>query len=194
LVVIVPASHRVSLMPIVPDTKDWTWVLERRCPECGFDASTFPREDVAELLRENAGSWRKVLARADPALLTRRPSDDRWSALEYACHVRNVCRLYDFRLRLMLTEDDPDFPNWDQDVTAIEDRYNEQDPALVVDDLVDAALALADGFDGVRGEAWNRTGTRSDGAHFTIDTFGRYMIHDPVHHLWDVEEGLARLA
>lgn len=20
---------------IVPDTKDWTWVLERPCPECG---------------------------------------------------------------------------------------------------------------------------------------------------------------
>ena len=23
-------------MPIVPDDKDWTWVLERRCPQCGF--------------------------------------------------------------------------------------------------------------------------------------------------------------
>ena len=22
---------------ITPDTKDWTWVLERTCPECGFD-------------------------------------------------------------------------------------------------------------------------------------------------------------
>jgi hypothetical protein len=24
-------------MTIVPDTKDWTWVLRRPCPECGFD-------------------------------------------------------------------------------------------------------------------------------------------------------------
>ena len=22
-------------MPIEPDTKDWTWVLHERCPECG---------------------------------------------------------------------------------------------------------------------------------------------------------------
>jgi hypothetical protein len=22
---------------IVPDTKDWTWVLDRPCPECGLD-------------------------------------------------------------------------------------------------------------------------------------------------------------
>ena len=26
--------------PITPDTKDWTWVLERPCPECGFDPAT----------------------------------------------------------------------------------------------------------------------------------------------------------
>jgi hypothetical protein len=26
-------------MPITPDTKDWTWVVEERCPECGFGRS-----------------------------------------------------------------------------------------------------------------------------------------------------------
>ena len=31
-----------------------------------------------------------------------------------------------------------------------------------------------------------RTGRRSDGAHFTVETFARYFIHDPVHHLYDV--------
>ena len=29
---------------IVPDDKDWTWVLQRECPECGFDASSLPPE------------------------------------------------------------------------------------------------------------------------------------------------------
>jgi len=24
---------------IQPDTKDWTWVLSQRCPECGFTAT-----------------------------------------------------------------------------------------------------------------------------------------------------------
>ena len=23
--------------PIAPDTKDWTWVLEQPCAECGFE-------------------------------------------------------------------------------------------------------------------------------------------------------------
>jgi hypothetical protein len=38
----------------------------------------------------------------------------------------------------------------------------------------------------VTGGQWQRTGVRSDGALFTVETFGRYLVHDPTHHLWDV--------
>ena len=180
-------------MPIEPDTKDWTWVLDRACPECGFDASGVDRARVGQMVRDNAAEWRQVLARPRDELTTR-PSHDRWSALEYACHVRDVFRLYDQRLALMLTEDDPDFANWDQDVAAVADRYDEQDPAQVAAAIGEAAVPLADRFDGVDGDAWQRTGNRSDGATFTVDTFARYFIHDPVHHLDDVAKGFAVLA
>jgi hypothetical protein len=175
---------------IEPDTKDWTWVVERPCDECGFDASSTPASEVAGLLRDNAAAWRPLLDR--PAV-AERPSPDRWSALEYACHVRDVYRLYDERLALMLTEDDPTFPNWDQDAAAVEDRYGEQDPATVVAEIEAAGAAVADSFDRVPADAWPRTGTRSDGARFTIDTFARYLVHDPIHHLHDVRQGFARL-
>jgi hypothetical protein len=177
-------------MPIVPETKDWTWVLERTCDECGFDTSSFAREDSGELIRANAAEWPVLLAHAEVAT---RPSDDRWSGLEYACHVRDVFRLYDERLRLMLEEDDPDYPNWDQDKTAVEDDYGSQDPDTVAREIVRAGRALADRFDSVTGDQWLRTGTRSDGARFTIETFARYLIHDPVHHVMDVKRGYATL-
>jgi hypothetical protein len=178
-------------MPIVPDDKDWTWVLERPCPECGFDASTVVATDVAGLLRENAAAWRALV---DHPAVAQRPDDATWSGLEYACHVRDVFRLYDKRLGWMLTEDDPTFPNWDQDATAIEGRYAEQDPAAVVADLEGNGARLADSFDAVPADAWSRTGNRSDGARFTIETFARYLVHDPIHHVWDVEQGYASLA
>ena len=178
-------------MPILPDDKDWTWVLERPCPECGFDASGLGPEEVAAGLRANAGAWRALLDH--PAVATR-PREDRWSALEYACHVRDVFRLYDQRLALMLEHDAPTFPNWDQDVTAEEDRYGEQDPATVVADLEAAGAQLADSFDAVTGDQWQREGARSDGAQFTVDTFARYLLHDPVHHVWDVEQGYAAIS
>jgi hypothetical protein len=180
-------------MPIEPDTKDWTWVVERPCPECGFDGSAVGAERVAELIRLNALAWHRIMGHPAKALRAR-PSDDRWSVLEYACHVRDVFRLYDVRLHLMLDRDDPVYPNWDQDETAVADRYNEQDPAVVVRELQESAEALAESFDDVEGSTWQRTGTRSDGARFTVDTFGRYLVHDPIHHVHDVEENLARLA
>ena len=173
-------------MAITPDTKNWTWVIEKACPECGFDGSAISAKDVAGLVRENAAQWPAVLQGAD---VRERPDDSTWSPLEYAAHVRDVHRLYDYRLGLMLEQDAPRYPNWDQDATAVADRYNEQDPAAVAEELAAAAASVADAFDAVPDDAWERTGHRSDGVVFTIDTFARYFIHDPVHHLHDVTVG-----
>lgn len=172
---------------IVPDEKDWTWVLERRCPECGFDAATVNPAAVADLIRENAARWLSVL-QAPAEELRNRHRADRWSNLEYAAHVRDVSRLYLERLRMMLDLDDPLYPNWDQDATAVADRYSEEDPGVVSVELTSATNELADAFDGLTNDQWSRPGRRSDGASFTVDTFARYMVHDPIHHLWDVSQ------
>jgi hypothetical protein len=168
---------------IAPDSKDWTWVLRRACPECGLDTSSFAREEIPAMIRANAAAWQGPLTGPDAA---RRPRPDKWSALEYGCHVRDVHRLYDFRLSLMLTENDPLYPNWDQDETAAADRYDTQDPATVAAELATAAETVAARFALLAGDQWTRPGRRSDGASFTVETFGRYFIHDPVHHLYDV--------
>ncbi|HTR95377.1 MAG TPA: DinB family protein [Trebonia sp.] len=170
-------------MTIVPDEKDWTWVLRRPCPECGLDTTTFAREDIPAMVLANAQAWHAPLAAADAV---RRPEPGKWSPLEYGCHVRDVLRLYDHRLVLMLTQDDPLYPNWNQDDTAIADRYDTQDPATVAGELGAAAEAIAARFRTVTGPLWERPGRRSDGATFTIEMFARYFIHDPVHHLYDV--------
>jgi len=173
---------------IAPDVKDWTWVLQRRCAECGFDVTALDATLVAGLIRDNGAQWHEILqAPADD--LRRRDRADRWTTLEYAAHVRDVFRRYDERLVLMLQITDPLFENWDQDATARDERYNEQEPLAVANEVVEAASRLADGFDRVSGDQWQRTGRRSDGAHFTIETFARYLIHDPVHHIWDVTSG-----
>jgi hypothetical protein len=175
--------------PIEPDSKDWTWVLERPCPECGFVAGDVPVERLPETLLENAAAW--VTALAAPDVHTR-PSSDVWSVLEYACHVRDVHRVYAGRVGRMLTEVDPHYENWDQDATAVEERYAEQDPATVAEELAAAGDELGSLFEGVEAEGWERTGRRSDGACFTVDSIGRYYLHDIEHHLWDVRPGVDR--
>jgi hypothetical protein len=173
-------------MAITPDTKDWTWVLQRRCPECGYDAAATTQPAVPALIRGNAAAWDAVLRRRGRAELRTRPQEDRWADVEYACHVRDVFRIFDQRLVLMLDADGPAFPNWDQDATAVADRYQEQDPVAVAGQLAEAADRIAGRFADLTPAQWERTGSRSDGAHFTVDSFARYLIHDPVHHLHDV--------
>ena len=170
-------------MSIDPDVKDWTWVLERPCPECGFDAPGLDLARVPEAIRDNATLWEVVLGTEDAAV---RPSPHVWSPLEYACHVRDVNVLFAERLRLMLTEDDPTFANWDQDEAALAGDYLGQDPAVVAADVAKAADQVAAGYEGVADDQWQRRGTRSNGDEFTVDTFARYHVHDLVHHAHDV--------
>ncbi len=173
----------MTRVSIEPDTKDWTWVLQEPCPECGYDATDVDRRDVASMIVANAEGW--VLALAEPGVLDR-PRPDVWSPLEYACHVRDVNLLFDERLRLMLREVDPLFSNWDQDTAAVEQRYDLQDPAEVAADLLAAARQVAATYASVEGDQWARAGLRSNGAGFTVDTLARYHLHDLVHHLCDV--------
>jgi len=96
-----------------------------------------------------------------------------------------VHRLYTYRLGLMLEQVDPLFPNWDQDASAVEERYDLQDPRVVGGELAAAAEAMAAAYDAV-GDGWGRTGRRSDDNAFTVDTFARYYLHDIEHHTWDI--------
>jgi hypothetical protein len=170
-------------MPIVADTKNWTWVIERPCPECGFDARNFGDADIAPAILDNAESWPAVLARPTVRV---RPNDSTWSPLEYAAHVRDVLGVYRERLRLMVETDDPLYPNWDQDETAVAENYNEQDPAVVGVQLGANAEDLAAAFASLEQRQWARVGRRSDGANFTVSSMAKYLTHDLVHHRWDV--------
>jgi hypothetical protein len=170
-------------MPIVRDTKNWTWVIEHPCPDCGFDAADYPDAAIAAAIRDNAASWPAVLVRPTVRV---RPNDSTWSPLEYSAHVRDVLRVYRERLRLMVDTDDPLYPNWDQDETAVAENYNEQDPAAVSGELAEAAADLAAAFGELEPDQWRRPGRRSDGAGFTVSSLAKYMTHDLVHHRWDV--------
>lgn len=171
-------------MDIEPDDKDWTWVLQQQCPECGLTAADVPVASIGARMRSQLPRWTKALQRPDAR---ERPAPGTWSISEYACHVRDVHELFADRLELMLAEDDPEFANWDQDATAVEDDYASQDPAVVSSQLVAAGERMADALDRLTPDVLARTGRRSNGSVFTIETFAQYYLHDVEHHLRDIE-------
>jgi len=178
-----------------PEDLDWTYVIIDGCADCGFDPTTLDRADLPVRIRAAAGAFRLRLGALDART---RPAPAVWSPTEYACHVRDTCTIMNTRARLMLDEENPVFANWDQDASAIEQRYWEQEPAAVADQLEAAADAAATTFATVAADAWDRPGRRArenppsprnaDGgdSSFTVGTLGTYFLHDLEHHVWDV--------
>jgi len=170
---------------IPPDTKDWTWVLERRCEECGLEAGAVEAAEVPGRLRAAVPLWRVALA---SPTVRQRPRPTVWAPLEYAAHARDVQRLMLGRLRLVLAEEDPVFPDWDQDAAATD--YLGLDPAQVAGELARSAEELASAAAALRPEELDRPGRRSDGARFTARSLLQYCLHEVEHHLHDVGQRL----
>ena len=169
--------------PIPPDTKDWTWVLTRECPDCLVNVGELEVADMPAIIRDTVPRWRTALA-ADDAPLRPRPTV--WSPLEYAAHVRDVQGVFLARLQLMLGEDGARFADWDQDAAAAQGGYAGLDPAEVADDLEAGAVELAEAVEVLSSEQEGRRGVRSNGSEFTVRTLLQYFLHDSLHHRHDV--------
>lgn len=166
------------------DTKDWASVITDGCAQCGFVAPE--PADIATRIQAARPLWREALRRPDAE---ERPEPLVWSPTEYACHVRDVCKVFTGRLHAMVAVDGARFGAWNGDAIAIHDRYDAQHARLVADELDWALAAAAARFDTLVREQWGRRGFRSDGRAFTIATLGVYLVHEIEHHAHDVGAG-----
>lgn len=74
-----------------------------------------------------------------------------------------MCTTFTDRVELMRAEDEPQFANWDQD-----------------------AEVAATAFGRVGDDEWLRRDFRSNGSDFTVDSLGRYFLHDLHYQVWDI--------
>lgn len=176
------------------DTKDWTWTVQHRCPECGVEAGNLTLRQVADLTDLATRQWVDLLERGESTALVARPRPRVWSATEYAAHVRDLGRVFLTRLDLLLVEDNPTFPDWDQDAAALEGGYASLDPRHLAPGLATSLGAFAARLRNVPLGDEARSGTRSNGSRFTVLTLAQYFLHDVVHHLHDVGRPLSTWA
>lgn len=165
---------------IMPDTKDWTLVLNETCDECGIDVRALSTAQVAALVREASGRFAEVLG--SPGAGTR-PSPMVWSAHEYVAHVAQMYQVMTERLALIVEKDAPSFANWDQDAAAVANDYASIPALEVARMLEEASLAFAGALEALTDAQIPRMGTRSNGAVFTTATLAQYAWHDAAHHL-----------
>jgi S-DNA-T family DNA segregation ATPase FtsK/SpoIIIE len=125
-------------------------------------------------------------------ILRTRPAAGVWSALEYACHVRDVFLVQRDRLYTALVEDTPVFAPMYRDQRVTLARYNAQDPEEVAVQLATAARLIAQAFAGLDPEQLQRRCLYSfpAPAERSLLWVGQHAIHEGEHHYRDIEAGL----
>lgn len=168
----------------MPDDRNWLASIREPCPECGFDAAAIPTEALAGAVRSLGEAWRTGFVLGAPSV-TVRPDVTTWSALEYACHTRDVLAIFASRVALTLAKDDPDLGWWDHEAAATDESYDEQDPGAVLAELGRNAEHLAGTLDRVPVDGWQRAGIRRRTERFTVADMARFSLHEGHHHLRD---------
>ncbi len=109
--------------------------VDGRCDECGFDYDTGDLQGtVTTLVRQSAEcsmALTKAAAGPDSHVVRIRPEPEVWSAIEYACHVRDVLEVQRFRIAQCLAEDRPVYAPMDRTGRVKEAKYEDQDPMEV---------------------------------------------------------------
>lgn len=163
------------------------------CEECGFDYDGLDDAEVLDALRGFGRRYRAPLSRGLPGesldeLLRSHPLTGVWSALEYACHVRDVLTVQRERVSLALAEDLPTFTPMGREERVERDRYNDQDPADVADKIAANAEAFAAALEALTPEQWSRRGIYSypEPIERDLHWIARHTVHEGRHHLLDV--------
>jgi DNA segregation ATPase FtsK/SpoIIIE, S-DNA-T family len=158
------------------------------CAECGFSHEALATADVAGAVRGLVDPYRAALGHVDPGLAARRPQPAVWSALEYACHVRDLLLVQRERVVLAQVEEQPRLAPMSRDDRVAICRYDAEPPSVVLDQLAMAADLLALVLDSLDGAGWARR------LHYnfpvpeirSVEWVGRHTVHEMTHHLADI--------
>lgn len=154
---------------------------------CGFSYA-MGRDEIIPWLRSDTHAFVGKFDRIDPAAIRTRPEPIVWSPLEYACHVRDVLRVQTERVLLAQREVEPAFAPMRREERAVEERYNQQDPAQVAQELQDASDAFISVLDGLDEAGWMRTGVYNypEPTVRTMEWIAIHTDHELLHHRGDI--------
>ncbi|MEP6570648.1 MAG: DinB family protein [Acidobacteriota bacterium] len=114
-------------------------------------------------------------------------SPDEFSALDNICHLRDLeLQGYAPRIRRILAETDPALADFDGARVAAESNYNEQQPAVALQEFQTARQENVETFRGVAEEQLAREGTLAGVGKITLKRLAELMREHDEGHLEDV--------
>jgi hypothetical protein len=148
-------------------------------------------EGWAKLGRRYQVPLTRGLADEDLDTLVRaRPEPDTWSALEYACHTRDVLRVTAGRISTIADAvEPPALQPFDPERAAIDYDYAGADPRMVAAEITTVAEPFSERLSLLESGDWERFGVRT-GADLTVHWLAVNAVHEGQHHLLDIGRAL----
>lgn len=139
-------------------------------------------ESIIESL-ENAPNIILPLVREVKAeFLKRRPSPQKWSAHEHACHLADVHQLFFSRLDLMLENENPTIQPYFPDKDDADDKLLKVDLDKALLQFTKDREILVQKLKKLSPEDWQRTANHEEYSHYTIFIMFRHLaLHDFLH-------------
>jgi len=162
------------------------------CAECGFRYDSVAAGDLPDRLRSFGPRFADRLGTAGGAVHVR-PAPEVWSALEYACHVRDALLVLRERLHLALAVDSPTFVSMHRDTRVTTAAYASTPVDDAAHELTVAAAMLARDAATLDDTALARRCTYHypEPTERSVLWLLRHTVHEGEHHLGDVDAALA---
>ena len=159
---------------------------------CGFTWESVGRDEVSP--RVDAGTA-EIAARivADPARSAVRPTEQRWSATQYAAHVRDVLHTLRDRLVIGIVEDNPSFKPMYRDERVTLGLYAADPADAVAAELRAASAMFIRLYEAIDPALLDRPvlyGVPTPVPR-TLRWMGQQAVHEVEHHGTDIAENLA---
>lgn len=164
-----------------------------QCQECGFDYEALIPQEAAKLFKPHAVAVSALLWGRDDTSLRARPEPSVWSAIEYACHVRDVLLMQRERIYLTLVEDTPRFAPMYRDQRVENAGYAHEDTQELTEELAVAANLMTKVFRGLSDEHLARHCIFGypESSERDLSWVIRHTAHEVVHHEMDVRRILS---
>jgi len=118
----------------------------------------------------------------DPAVLRRPEAPGKWSVIEVAHHLADTELVYGYRVRMVLTQDTPPLPGYDQDAWVRTFRYRDVPLAEVLAQLTALRTAHLRLLYSLEPPQWKRAGLHSERGLESVEHIVRMIgAHDLVH-------------
>ncbi len=140
------------------------------------------RAAAFEALEAGPKKLAELTKKLDDAVLRRKPAPEKWSAMEVACHLRDVERLWADRIVKAAFSDGATFYMLDVDALAAKNAYNTQDLGATIKEFARLREDNLRLLRALPAKEWKRAGMHPKRGEITIERVVEIMIgHDQGH-------------